>query len=87
MAGRKPDYHLTTYDKATRNRGTVGSAWVADDGKSVTIKLIPGITLTQGPDVVLTLFPADEKGSPSRRPAVYQPPDESVDVPPADMPF
>lgn len=85
MAGNKPDYNLTTYDKITRNRGTVGFAWIGE-GDRITIKLIPGIALTPGPDIVLTLFPNDDRGSGLRRPAVYQP-DEPVDVPPAEPPF
>ncbi len=60
MAGKKPDYSLSAMDKDTdRLKGTVGVAWINDDG-SISIRLNPFVILdTREHNLELRLFKND----------------------------
>ncbi len=62
----KPSHSLGLMDKETGERGTIGAAWVNDDG-CFTIKLNPGVVLSyeqmKGGAMTLRLFPRGEEGS------------------------
>ena len=58
---KSPTHNVRVYNRKNQDRGTVGHAWVNDDN-SVTIRLFPIVTLTNDPDVAITLFPRGELG-------------------------
>lgn len=53
---RKPDWSISALVKSTNQRGPVGVGWTQPDG-SIRIKINEFVTLTGGPDVVITMFP------------------------------
>ena len=58
---RKPDYRLKVLDKESGKSGQAGAGWKNEDG-SISISLDLCIVLPGGnPNLVITLFPADEK--------------------------
>lgn len=58
---RKPDYIAKAMNKATGEKSwRIGCAWHNSDG-SVSVKVDPFIVLTGGEDLVVTLFPNEEK--------------------------
>ena len=61
MAKRPPDYDIAALDRTSPSakNPSVGGAWKNDDG-TITIKIRPFVVLTGGPDLFLTLFPAEE---------------------------
>lgn len=58
---RKPDYKLKVMDKTNKNNGTIGVAWLNQDG-SVSIRINPGTFLHYNPNLAITLFPNDSEG-------------------------
>jgi len=69
--GRKPDYRLAALNKETSEQNNIGVAWKNDDG-SISIRLNAFIRLESNPDLVLSLFPNDEKPWPKKR-KVFKP--------------
>lgn len=59
MSGKRPDYLLKVLDKTTDDYGTIGAAWIKDDG-AITIRLNPATILTYNPDLAINLFPNEE---------------------------
>lgn len=57
--GRQPDYKLSALNKQTEERGNIGVAWLAENGR-ISIKLNSFIVLSASPDLVISLFPFDE---------------------------
>lgn len=58
--GRQPDYQLHAMNKSTDEKARVGAAWTEDDGR-ISIKLNSFTQLSAGPDLVLSLFPVNDK--------------------------
>jgi hypothetical protein len=72
---RKPDYKISALNKRTDEKGTVGAAWLNENG-TISIVLDPFVTLTQtGKDLLLTLFPADGRSKDR------SPPEDSGEIP------
>ncbi len=61
MAGQKPDYDLSAYNRATKARGKIGAGWKNADG-SITVKLNPCVVIDSDSiamgDIAVTLWPA-----------------------------
>lgn len=58
---RKPDYNLRVMRRSgAPNKGTIGAAWQDEDGR-IHIQLEPWVVLEQKEELVLTLFPREEK--------------------------
>ena len=55
---KKPDMRLKFLNKTTSEKGDLGAAWKNDDG-TINIRLNAKVVLTQEPDEILTLFPAE----------------------------
>ena len=55
MSKRKPDYRVRVLDKVRGLKGTVGAAWVNDDG-TVTVILNNFVKLEQDGHLLITLF-------------------------------
>lgn len=55
MSAKRPDYVLSFLNKFTGEKSKVGAAWIKDG--NISIKLNPDVTLSAGPETVLTLFP------------------------------
>lgn len=75
MSGRTPNFDVTVWHKPTATSGTVGVAWIQDDGR-ISIKLNPGAMLQFDPDTFINLFPKKEKGKAA--PAPKGNPDDDV---------
>jgi hypothetical protein len=56
----KPDYNVSAKFKNTDFKGRIGGAWKNDDG-TISVRLNAFITLKATEDLIITLFPADEK--------------------------
>lgn len=74
---RKPDYSIGALDK-TRNarQPKVGVAWKNENG-TITIAFDPFVVLRGGPELVVTLFPANTLWT-AHGPAKSKPSDEEV---------
>lgn len=55
-SARKPDYRVSALNKATSVKGSVGAAWLNEDG-TISIVLDPFIVLNDSPNLLITLFP------------------------------
>jgi hypothetical protein len=58
--GKKPDYRLKFWNKATGEKGTVGAVWKGEDG-NLHLKLEAKVVLQQTPVEQLTIFPVEFK--------------------------
>ena len=59
-AGRKPDFAVKVGLKGQKYHRKVGAGWSNDKG-GIYIKLDPGLALVSGTDVVISLWPPDDK--------------------------
>ena len=59
---RRPDYIVRGLHKQTNKKGTIGAAWLKEDG-SISIAINPFITIPVNEDLVITLFKFEEKDS------------------------
>ena len=59
-AGRKPDFVVKVGLKGQKFHKRVGAGWKNDQG-GVYVKLDPGLALVSGTDVVIALWPEDER--------------------------
>lgn len=57
---RQPDFHLKALDKDTDKTAKIGAAWQNENG-TISLVLNPFVVLNANDDLLLTLFPADEK--------------------------
>lgn len=78
---RKPDYRIWVTSPDSKIRGTIGGAWLNEDG-SLNLKLDPCVVLGLIPGMTIKLFPSDS-APPEREPA-GQPEREHSDD---DIPF
>lgn len=74
---KKPDYSVGALDKTRDVRQPkVGVAWKNENG-TITIALDPFVVLRGGPELVVTLFPADTPWT-ARGPAKSKPSNEGT---------
>ena len=76
-----PTHRMSAYHKDSKARTEVGAAWLNADG-SITIILNPCVILTRDPDILLKLFPVDQRSGPppTRREPEYLKPQHSDPV-------
>lgn len=65
---RKPNFRVAALNKVTDERGNIGAAWSNPDG-TISIRFDPWVTVPQGKDIVITMFPTKEEteGNPSKK--------------------
>jgi hypothetical protein len=56
---RKPDYRVAAMNKRTDEKGTVGSAWVNENG-TISITINGFVHIEGSKDLLITLFPNDD---------------------------
>lgn len=80
MAGRKPDYDVSTvrlFDTSKGEKdvkGHVGGGWLNKNG-TISIKLNACVVLECHPDLIITLFPREKNGRSTRGQAKGSGPD------------
>jgi hypothetical protein len=58
--GPLPDYRLSALNKSTDETRNIGAAWNQPHGR-ISIKLDAFTVLQSSPDLIITLFPANER--------------------------
>jgi hypothetical protein len=58
--GQLPDYRLSALNKSTDETRNIGAGWKQPNGR-ISIKLDAFTVLQSSPDLIITLFPANER--------------------------
>ncbi len=62
--GRPPDYIVKVGLRGEKFHKRVGAAWTLKQG-GIAVKIDPGLALVSGTDVLVSLWPSEEKPKPN----------------------